>query len=93
MDQLADHVQNLKADNGRLISMEFESIDPGDTYTWEHSNRIANRAKNRYANVVSYDHTRVVLQNNSEFDPDSDYINANYLNGYRKQNAYIATQV
>ncbi|CAH8553183.1 unnamed protein product [Schistosoma turkestanicum] len=90
---LIEHVQNLKADNGRLMAAEFESIDPGGPFTWEHSNRPANRNKNRYANVVAYDHSRVVLQlTGSNNDPDSDYINANYLDGYCKQNAYIATQ-
>ncbi|CAH8622284.1 unnamed protein product [Schistosoma rodhaini] len=89
---LIEHVQSLKADNGRLMAAEFESIDPGGPFTWEHSNRPANRSKNRYANVIAYDHSRVVLQLTGNNDPDSDYINANYLDGYCKQNAYIATQ-
>ena len=46
----------------------------------------------RYANVIAYDHSRVVLQP-VDGVAGSDYINANYCDGYRKQNAYIATQV
>ena len=46
----------------------------------------------RYANVIAYDHSRVVLQP-VDGVVGSDYINANYCDGYRKQNAYIATQV
>ena len=46
----------------------------------------------RYANVIAYDHSRVVLQP-VDGVMGSDYINANYCDGYRKQNAYIATQV
>jgi netrin-G3 ligand len=50
-----------------------------------------NKPKNRYANVIAYDHSRVILQSIDGI-LGSDYINANYLDGYRKQNAYIATQ-
>ncbi|XP_062865218.1 receptor-type tyrosine-protein phosphatase S-like isoform X8 [Trichomycterus rosablanca] len=89
--ELADHLERLKANDNLKFSQEYESIDPGQQFTWEHSNLEVNKAKNRYANVIAYDHSRVLL---SAIDgiPGSDYINANYIDGYRKQNAYIATQ-
>ncbi|KAG7262628.1 hypothetical protein CRUP_019559 [Coryphaenoides rupestris] len=37
------------------------SIDPGQQFTWEHSNLEVNKPKNRYANVIAYDHSRVLL--------------------------------
>ncbi len=40
---------------------------------------------------MAYDHSRVILRAIDGLI-GSDYINANYLDGYRKQNAYIATQ-
>ncbi|XP_076730599.1 protein tyrosine phosphatase receptor type Fa isoform X12 [Maylandia zebra] len=88
---LADHIERLKANDGLHFSQEYESIDPGQQFTWEHSNLEVNKPKNRYANVIAYDHSRVIL---TPVDgvPGSDYINANYIDGYRKQNAYIATQ-
>ena len=75
-----------------LTSQEYESIEPGQQFTWDHSNLEVNKAKNRYANVIAYDHSRVSLQLMDGI-PHSDYINANYMDGYRRQNAYIATQV
>ncbi|KAM6960157.1 receptor-type tyrosine-protein phosphatase delta-like isoform 9-T9 [Tautogolabrus adspersus] len=88
---LVDHQERLKANDNLKFSQEYESIDPGQQFTWEHSNLEVNKPKNRYANVIAYDHSRVLL---SAIDgiPGSDYINANYIDGYRKQNAYIATQ-
>nr|XP_055069013.1 protein tyrosine phosphatase receptor type Fa isoform X10 [Misgurnus anguillicaudatus] len=88
---LADHIERLKANDGLRFSQEYESIDPGQQFTWENSNLEVNKPKNRYANVIAYDHSRVVL-NPVDGVPGSDYINANYIDGYRKQNAYIATQ-
>ena len=69
----------------------WQSIDPGQQFTWENSNSEVNKPKNRYANVIAYDHSRVLLTS-IDGVPGSDYINANYIDGYRKQNAYIATQ-
>lgn len=91
VSQLASHIETLKASDNLRFSQEYESIDPGQQFTWEHSNLESNKPKNRYANVVAYDHSRVVLQP-IEGIPGSDYINANYCDGYRRRNAYIATQ-
>ncbi|XP_058490424.1 receptor-type tyrosine-protein phosphatase F isoform X7 [Solea solea] len=88
---LSDHIERLKANDGLRFSQEYESIDPGQQFTWENSNMEVNKPKNRYANVIAYDHSRVVLTS-VDAVPGSDYINANYIDGYRKQNAYIATQ-
>ncbi|XP_034065192.1 receptor-type tyrosine-protein phosphatase F isoform X4 [Gymnodraco acuticeps] len=92
---LADHIERLKANDGLRFSQEYESVDPGQQFTWENSNMEVNKPKNRYANVIAYDHSRVVLTSvdgKGSAVPGSDYINANYIDGYRKQNAYIATQ-
>ncbi|XP_028282523.1 receptor-type tyrosine-protein phosphatase S isoform X2 [Parambassis ranga] len=91
ISELAEHIELLKANDNLRLSQEYESIDPGQQFTWEHSNLEVNKPKNRYANVIAYDHTRVVLVP-IEGILGSDYINANYVDGYRKQNAYIATQ-
>uniref|UniRef100_A0A3B1J336 protein-tyrosine-phosphatase n=1 Tax=Astyanax mexicanus TaxID=7994 RepID=A0A3B1J336_ASTMX len=89
--ELAEHTELLKANDNLKLSQEYESIDPGQQFTWEHSNLEVNKPKNRYANVIAYDHSRVILAP-IEGITGSDYINANYIDGYRKQNAYIATQ-
>uniref|UniRef100_A0A2K6MWB3 Receptor-type tyrosine-protein phosphatase S n=3 Tax=Cercopithecidae TaxID=9527 RepID=A0A2K6MWB3_RHIBE len=88
---MAEHTERLKANDSLKLSQEYESIDPGQQFTWEHSNLEVNKPKNRYANVIAYDHSRVILQP-IEGIVGSDYINANYVDGYRRQNAYIATQ-
>ncbi|XP_032686382.1 tyrosine-protein phosphatase non-receptor type 9 [Odontomachus brunneus] len=51
----------------------------------------SNQSKNRYTDVLCYDHTRVCL---SQVDGDatSDYINANFVDGYKQKNAFISTQ-
>nr|XP_055061537.1 protein tyrosine phosphatase receptor type Db isoform X11 [Misgurnus anguillicaudatus] len=91
ISELPGHIERMKANDNLRFSQEYESIDPGQQFSWEHSNLEINKPKNRYANVIAYDHTRVLLSNNDGV-PGSDYINANYIDGYRRQGAYIATQ-
>lgn len=51
-----------------------------------------NLGKNRYIDVLCYDHSRVKLPLSDPEDPTSDYINANYVDGYRQKRAFISTQ-
>nr|CAH7755220.1 unnamed protein product [Callosobruchus chinensis] len=91
ISELAAHIEQLKGNDNLKFSQEYESIEPGQTFTWDHSNMDVNKPKNRYANVIAYDHSRVILPSENGV-LGTDYINANYCDGYRKHNAYVATQ-
>ena len=53
----------------------------------------ANKPKNRYKNILPFDHSRVKLIEVNEGQEGGDYINANFLDGFKQKGAYIATQV
>ncbi|KAA3681329.1 receptor-type tyrosine-protein phosphatase delta [Paragonimus westermani] len=91
INHLPEYVEKLKLHNGLEMSEEYESIESGMNLTWKHANIEENRPKNRYANVVAYDHSRVILTATDQV-VGSDYINANYIDGYQRPRAYIATQ-
>ncbi|XP_064554283.1 tyrosine-protein phosphatase Lar isoform X3 [Drosophila montana] len=91
ISEFANHIERLKSNDNQKFSQEYESIEPGQQFTWDNSNYEHNKSKNRYANVTAYDHSRVQLPA-QENVLGSDYINANYCDGYRKHNAYVATQ-
>lgn len=57
----------------------------------ETANLPVNNYKNRLVNVLPYETTRVVLSTLRGIE-GSDYINASWIDGYRTQRAYIATQ-
>ncbi|XP_014610678.1 PREDICTED: uncharacterized protein LOC106790368 [Polistes canadensis] len=74
-----------------LLDQQYESFPRGQTKSWDCGKLPQNKCKNRYGNLIAYDETRVVLKK-LEDDPFSDYINANYIKGYKKEKRYIATQ-
>jgi len=90
--KLLAHIKKLAEKNG--YEKEFEELfqksdvfvlsDFTDALKW------SNRAKNRYTNVLPLDKTRVVLSPLGD-EEDSDYMNANYINGFREKE-YIAAQ-
>lgn len=51
-----------------------------------------NASRNRYTDVLSLDQTRVMLGQGSGNSQLSDYINANFVDGFSQNKAYIATQ-
>ena len=93
LDQFMHHVESL-GQHG--LSEEFASIKlMSPTATFKFATRDENRPKNRYFNVLPYDHSLVQLQLNSEnsgSQHSSGYINANFVNGFQHSKEYIFTQ-
>ncbi|XP_041651495.1 receptor-type tyrosine-protein phosphatase eta isoform X7 [Cheilinus undulatus] len=86
------YYKKQKADSNCGFAEEFEdlkTVGTGQTKT----NALApeNKSKNRYNNVLPYDHSRVKLSI-IHGSPHDDYINANYMPGYNSRKEFIAAQ-
>uniref|UniRef100_A0A3Q3KAI6 protein-tyrosine-phosphatase n=1 Tax=Monopterus albus TaxID=43700 RepID=A0A3Q3KAI6_MONAL len=92
LDSLEEEYRIRSADDGKLFREEFNSLPCYYRHgSFEEASREHNREKNRYPNILPYDHSRVVL---SHLDGHlcSDYINASYIDGYKEKNKFIAAQ-
>ncbi|CAJ1052153.1 tyrosine-protein phosphatase non-receptor type 9 isoform X1 [Xyrichtys novacula] len=92
LHELVEHVKRKKK---KGIYQEYEEIrkePPAGTF--DYSKKLSNQIKNRYSDVLCLDHSRVRLCQpcDDEDDETSDYINASFMDGYKRGNAYIATQ-
>ncbi|KAM3624439.1 uncharacterized protein V6R79_023393 [Siganus canaliculatus] len=89
-----DLVEHVKRKKKRGIYQEYEEIrkePPAGTF--DYSKKLSNQIKNRYSDVLCLDQSRVRLcQLCDDDDETSDYINASFMDGYKRGNAYIATQ-
>ncbi|KAM4704581.1 receptor-type tyrosine-protein phosphatase mu isoform 13-T13 [Rhinophrynus dorsalis] len=88
---LLQHITQMKCAEGYGFKEEYESFFEGQSAPWDSAKKDENRMKNRYGNIIAYDHSRVRLQS-IEDEASSDYINGNYIDGYHRPNHYIATQ-
>ncbi|XP_068717060.1 receptor-type tyrosine-protein phosphatase alpha-like [Montipora capricornis] len=89
--QFGQHVAKLHESDDRGYKSEHEKLENIEEYEATTALLPGNKSKNRYANIIAYDHSRVAL---TAIDGvvDSDYVNASLIDGYNKPNAYIATQ-
>ena len=89
LEEFLQHL-NQKKRKGMLDEYNEIKLTP-PTGTFDTARNKANQQKNRYVDVLTYDHSRVRLPM-IDNDPNSDYINANYVDGYRQKRAFISTQ-
>ncbi|XP_065165511.1 tyrosine-protein phosphatase 99A isoform X2 [Atheta coriaria] len=88
------HVAELHADGDIGFSKEYEAIQAeanNDEHASVNSQLPDNKSKNRYLNIIAYDHSRVQLLQ-MPGQKKNDYINANYIDGFLWSKAYVGTQ-
>ncbi|XP_050080022.1 phosphatidylinositol phosphatase PTPRQ [Anopheles maculipalpis] len=90
--------------NREKVSKEFQAINYFSDFllqeTVSFQSARENERKNRYINILPFDSNRVLLDSNDDDDDDdgdgvcgcNDYINASFVEGYKYQREYIATQ-
>uniref|UniRef100_A0A8K9XIS7 protein-tyrosine-phosphatase n=1 Tax=Oncorhynchus mykiss TaxID=8022 RepID=A0A8K9XIS7_ONCMY len=92
MDDFDAYLKDMSKDSAYKFSLQFEELKSvGLDLSHDAADLPINRPKNRYTNILPYDFSRVkviYLHN----DEGSDYINANYIPGYKSPREYIATQ-
>uniref|UniRef100_A0A0R3S234 Protein-tyrosine-phosphatase n=1 Tax=Elaeophora elaphi TaxID=1147741 RepID=A0A0R3S234_9BILA len=75
----AEHVRLMSADSDFRFSEEYEDLKSiGHGQTCIAADLTVNRAKNRFTNILPYDHSRVKLIPTDD-DDGSDYVNASYI--------------
>jgi hypothetical protein len=90
ISELQTYVEALEEDQAMDEYLEVLEMDV-QPYTMTASLKC-NRSKNRYIDILANEFTRVHLHTPAGHTRYSDYINANYIEGYRKRKEYIAAQ-
>ncbi|XP_035699732.1 receptor-type tyrosine-protein phosphatase alpha-like [Branchiostoma floridae] len=90
-DRLEEVFNDRHANDDQIFREEYGSIGDKTSNPHEEYQRPENYEKNRFKNIYTYDHSRVVLST-IEGEAGSDYINANYVDGYNHSKKFIAAQ-
>ncbi|XP_042371030.1 receptor-type tyrosine-protein phosphatase C isoform X2 [Plectropomus leopardus] len=91
-EELLEAYKRKLADEGRLFLAEFQSIPRiFSRFTVKEAKKPCNAPKNRYVDILPYDHNRVQLTTGNG-EAGCDYINASFIDGYKESKKYIAAQ-
>ncbi|XP_065061123.1 tyrosine-protein phosphatase corkscrew-like isoform X1 [Rhopilema esculentum] len=88
-------VTTEKKKSDSVMKAEFErlqQLDRANPASKKEGRRPENKTKNRYKNILPFDHTRVKLRTGKPHIVGSDYINANYIEDDVTGKIYIASQ-
>ncbi|XP_076016164.1 receptor-type tyrosine-protein phosphatase O [Genypterus blacodes] len=92
LDDFDAYFKEMGKDSAYKFSLQFEELKSvGLDLSHDAADLPVNRPKNRYTNILPYDFSRVNLIS-MHSDEGLDYINANYIPGYKYPKEYIATQ-
>ncbi|XP_014240929.1 tyrosine-protein phosphatase 10D isoform X2 [Cimex lectularius] len=92
LENFAEHYRIMSADSDFRFSEEFEELKHvGREQPCTFADLPCNRPKNRFTNILPYDHSRFKLQPVDD-EEGSDYINANYVPGFHSPREFIVTQ-
>ncbi|KAJ8040911.1 Receptor-type tyrosine-protein phosphatase T [Holothuria leucospilota] len=88
---LEKYMRDCESSNSRKLEQQFKLLNGDRQFASHVGDKEQNKTKNRFKNMIAYDHSRVVLDI-IDGDPDSDYYNANYVKNIESEVAFIASQ-
>lgn len=92
LKDFAEHYRIMSADSDFRFSEEYEELKHvGREKPTSAADIPVNRPKNRFTNILPYDHSRVKLQPTDD-EEGSDFINANFVPGHNSPREFIVTQ-
>jgi len=92
LKDFAEHYRIMSADSDFRFSEEYEEFKHvGRDQLCAAADLPVNRPKNRFTNILPYDHSRVKLQPTDD-EEGSDFINASFVPGFNSKREFIVTQ-
>ncbi|XP_062612923.1 receptor-type tyrosine-protein phosphatase epsilon-like isoform X2 [Saccostrea cucullata] len=87
IEKLESIIKEKRKNEDDGFKREYATMPYGEKYPCNAGKQPENVPKNRFKTTFPYDHSRIKLS-----DSQSDYINANFIDGIDKTNEYIAAQ-